>query len=184
MRPTVRIVGAIAASLVLSVALVSCGSSSGGHAAKSTPGDSTTNAPASGGSKDLCSLLTDDEVTGVIGAHSKGATGIETGALYGDDSCLWSSTALDEGRKDAVEVAVLSGTIADEARAQDATMGSPLTSFGHNARYNQSYSRLWFDCGKSELCYTRVDTASVTTHSGESRQAAAVKLGNLLLTRV
>jgi len=125
-------------------------------------------------------------VTGVIGAHTPGATGIETGGLYGDDSCVWKSTTVKSaiGEADSVEDAVLSGTVASEARAQDADLADPLPSFGHNARYNTSYSRLWFDCGSGKLCYVRVNTASVTTHSGESRQAATVKLGNEILGKV
>ena len=185
--PTITETLAVAAALMLSVGVAGCGGSSS-KAATASP-TKQTSAPSAGGggggSKvDLCGLLGDAEVTALIGAHKPGATGIETGALYGDDSCLWASNTTTNGSTDSVEVAVLSGNVADEARAQDAAQADPLPSFGHNARYNKSYSRLWFDCGKSEYCNVRVNTAHDPTPTGDSREAATVKIGNEILGKV
>jgi hypothetical protein len=173
--------------VVLGLGLAACGSSSKSSSAASAPGETSTkrtDAPAGGGSTSaVCKLLTDDEVTGVIGAHTKGASGIETGGEYGDFSCVWKSTNTSGSYVDSAEVAMLSGTDADAAR-EDAARAAPLDSFGHGARFDKSYGRLWFECGQNAECQVRVATGSVTDHSGDSREAAAIKLARRVLTRV
>jgi len=189
--PTILDVLAVATALVLSVGLAGCGGSSAkGAAPSSVP--KTTSAPAAGGGGggggkvDPCGLLSDADVTAVIGAHKAGATGLLAGGLYGDDSCVWKSTTTVSaiGEADSVEAAVLTGTTASEARAQDADQADPLPAFGHNARYDQSYGRLWFDCGSGEFCNVRVNTTEDSTHSGDTRQGAAEKLGREILGKV
>jgi hypothetical protein len=141
----------------------------------------------SGKGTDLCKLLTDDEVTAVIGAHGDGTTGVQSGGYYADASCVWKATApstAPDGEPDAIEVSVLTGDLAKFAKEQDAQLGEPLASFGHDARFQQSYARLWFDCGDGKFCHVHVDTASEPTQSGDTRQEAAVKLGQKLLERV
>jgi hypothetical protein len=187
--PTIADALVVTTALALSVGVAGCGGSS--SKAATSPPTKQTSAPgagagagAGGGKIDLCGLLGDAEVTALIGAHKPGATGIVTGALYGDDSCLWASNTTTNGSTDSVEVAVLSGNVADESRAQDAAQAEPLPSFGHNARYNKSYSRLWFDCGSGEYCNVRVNTANDPTPTGDTRQAAAVKIGREILSKV
>jgi hypothetical protein len=187
--------GSVVTAVAMSAALAACGGSDDKAAAK---GDPTTNSAQSvlpgastndggGGSSDVCGLLTDDEVTAVIGAHDPGSTGTQNGSNYGDGSCVWNSTGPPSpasGTPDQVEASVLTGDIATFAREQDAALGEPFPSFGHNAQWQESYGRLWFDCGDNEYCHVRVGTAASTTNSGESRQDAAVELGQQLLSRV
>ena len=173
--PTIVDVLVVTTALALSAGLAGCGgSSSKGAAAPSAPKATSAPATGGGGKVDPCGLLSDSDVTAVIGAHKPGATGLLAGGLYGDDSCVWQSTTTVSaiGEADSVEVAVLTGTTASEARAQDADQADPLPSFGHNARYDQSYGRLWFDCGSNELCHVRVNTTHDSTHSGDTRQGA------------
>jgi hypothetical protein len=186
-------------AIVVSGALAACGGDSsdksGASATSATKATSGTTATSptvkpgdgGGGASDPCSLLTDDDVTAVIGAHKAGVTGVHDGANYGDSSCVWDSTgpaSPASGTPDQVEVSVLTGDIANFAREQDAKLGEPFPSFGHNAQWMQSYARLWFDCGDNQYCHVRVGTAASTTHSGASRQDAAVKLGQKLLGEV
>jgi hypothetical protein len=176
---------AVAVTIAMGIALAGCGSSSKGTASPAPKSDKTdsTAAPAdSTGSSDVCKLLTDDEVTGVIGAHAKGAAGLLQGGEYGEDSCVWQSTDTSGSSVDSVEAAELSGAIADDAR-QEAARETAVASFGHGAHFNVSYSRLWFECGKGDFCQVRVDTGSTTTHSGDTREDAAIKLGRQVLTR-
>jgi hypothetical protein len=169
--------------VTLGLALAACGSSSKGATAPATSANSTTTPAAGGSSSDICKLLTDDEVTGVIGAHTKGVTGILAGGEYGPDSCVWKSTNTSGTSVDSTEVALLSGPDAADARA-DAARAEPLAAFGHDARYDKSYSRLWFACGNGSECQVRVATGSVTTHDGQTREDAAMKLASAVLTRV
>jgi len=187
MRRTGTIVDGFAVITVvtLGLALAACGSSSKGSAASapSAKSTTTTTAAAGGSSSDICKLLTDDEVTGVIGAHSPGATGILAGGEYGPDSCVWKSTDTSGTSVDSTEVALLSGADAGDARA-DAARAEPVAAFGHDARYDQSYGRFWFACGNGSECQVRVATGSVTTHDGQTREDAAMKLATAVLTRV
>ncbi len=187
-------IGAACIVVAMGVGVGGCGGSSKSASPPASSPKSisaTTNdvvpagSPGGGSGTDPCSLLTDDEVTAVIGDHAAGATGTLSGALYGDSGCVWKSNgARPDGLSDLVEVSVLTGDLATFARQQDAALGTPLASFGHNAMYQDSYARLWFDCGTGEYCHVHVDTAESTDHSGESRQDAAVKLANLVLDRV
>jgi hypothetical protein len=192
-----RVLAAGILAVVLATTLAACGGDDDSSDAKDQAaaiskqldqGSKSAQNASSGDSKgtDLCKLLTDDEVTAVIGAHDKGATGIQSGALYGDGSCIWKATggaASPDGFPDAVEVSVLTGDIAHFAKQQDAALGEPFASFGHDARYQQSYARLWFDCGDGKYCHVHVDTAEDKTKSGDSRQEAVVKIANKLLDR-
>jgi hypothetical protein len=189
-------------AIALPVTLVACGGDDDSSAAKdqaaaiskqlgqdASSAQNASSGDSSDGSKgtDLCKLLTDDEVSAVIGAHGAGVTGIQSGGYYADASCVWKATApstAPDGEPDAVEVSVLTGDIAKFAKQQDAELGEPLASFGHDARFQQSYGRLWFDCGDGKFCHVHVDTANDATQSGDTRQAAAVKLGQKLLERV
>ena len=61
---------------------------------------------------------------------------------------------------------------------------TPVDSFGHGWHFNVSYGRLWFECGKGNYCQVRVATGSTTTHSGDTREDAAIKLARQVPTRV
>jgi hypothetical protein len=186
--------GSVVTAIAMSAALAACGGSDDKGAKSGSPTTGASKSLLAGAStddggapSDVCALLTDDEVTAVIGEHEKGSTGTQNGSNYGDSSCVWNSTGPANpasGTPDQVEASVLTGDIANFAREQDAKLGEPFPSFGHNAQWQESYARLWFDCGADKYCHVRVGTAESTTNSGASRQDAAVTLGQQLLSRV
>ena len=169
----------VATAIALSLALAGCGTTSKAGTARASTSADTKSSNANG--TDLCALLTDDQVSGVLGPHTKGETGVETGAKYGDQSCVWKATAASGGYTDSLEVSVLTGGVAGIAR-EDAARAQPVASFGHDARFDQSYGQLWFDCG-DKFCHVRVATGHSTTHSGAARKDAAIELARRILER-
>jgi len=161
-------VQAAAVGGVLAIALAACGDSDDGGASPLIPGDTAqenaqdTDRPAE------CALLTESEVTKVIGPHDGGADDMVFGG------CVWTASSSKDGFTESVHVAVLTADEYDMV----AEVGDPVAGFGDGATYAELHGELWFHCRDDKFCGVKSGTAE-----GEPRQGFAEQLAKAVLGR-
>src|SRR5690349_5653909 len=111
------------------------------------------------GSK-ACALLTDQEISDIIGPHNLGGSGKDN--QIGLQSCRWTSTTVQkEGWTDSIEIQVFSGGMQSWARGQ--AKGEPVSELGDGALFDASDGDLWFNCAAGPFCVVKASTWSGDT---------------------
>lgn len=173
-----RIVRCVNHALAASLALVlfACGGSATDEAppataptastAGATEAD-TTSTPTDVTADATCSLLTNEEVTAVLGEHKAG----EADLAYG--GCFWPAVNPDDPAS-GIHVTVLD-TPSFESLA---TIGLPVEEFGGDATYDDIHREFWFTCGDQHC-----GVIAVFDPAEEARQAA-LDLARIVRDRV
>ena len=168
-----KLVQAVAVCGVLALALAACGGSDDGSGSGSGSGGGLRDAPVENAQDSdrpaACDLLTEDEVTDVIGPHDGGAHDYVFGG------CVWTASSGEDGFTPSIHVAVLT---ADEHEAL-AEPGEPVAGFGDGATYADLHGELWFPCQGDKFCGVKAGTAD-----GDTRQGAAEQLAKAVQERV
>lgn len=167
-----KLLQAVAVSGVLAITLAACGSSDDG-AGSPRLGDvgqeNASDATGDSGRPAECELLTEKEVTDVIGPNDGGAQDYVFGG------CVWTASSRKDGFAESVTVAVLeSGEY--EAVAE---VGEPVDGFGDGATYAEMHGELWFPCQGGKFCGVKAGTAD-----GDTRQGFAEQLARAVMDRV
>lgn len=153
---------------LLAITLAACGGADDGGAGPLSPGDTAPENEQDANRADECALLTESEVTQVIGPNDGGADDMAFGG------CRWTASSSKDGFTESVHVAVLT---ADEYE-QLAEIGDPVAGFGDGATYADLHGELWFHCRGDKYCGVKARTAE-----GESRQGFAEQLAKAVLDR-
>lgn len=127
---------------------------------------------------DRCALLTDAEVTEVLGPHGRGNNGLPN--EWGDASCRWTATNPAPRHPewhDALEVAVFEANMVSWARGE--MSGDPVDGVSPGARYDRMWGTVWFECAGGRVCAVRLRTAA-----SKGRKEMATKLARLVNGRV
>ena len=109
-----------------------------------------------------CTLLTDAEITDVIGPH--GAA--EADMYFG--GCAWyaSVAPTETGFRPGVIVAV----VPDIVFRQVAHVGEAVEGFGSDATYDPTYGELWFRCRGEMHCGLKLQIADSDRRAEEARR--------------
>lgn len=129
---------------------------------------------------DRCALIKDSEIEEAIGPHESGHAGLPN--EWGNNSCRWTaknapSAKAPEGWRDAIELAVLEGTMVSWAK--DHVRGEAITDAPANARWDKSFGEIWFECTGGRVCVVKVRTAA-----SKQRKEFATKLARAMEGRL
>lgn len=133
---------------------------------------------------DRCALLTDDEVTQVLGAHDGGKA--DLGNTWGLGSCLWKTKGFPQGNAGLIEVAVFDDEFVESSLRRDADreradgFAVPVDAPSAGALYNSTSGTLWFNCAKSRFCAIRVGVRA----DAKQNEQTAIRLARLVEGRL